>query len=291
MSDFKQWLELNDVYVFTMNGFPYGNFHNERVKENVHTPDWTTKERLDYTQRLFNQLALLIPEGLHGGISTSPISYKHWFKTEDEKSTALKKGAEHMVVVAKQLYEIEQTTGKYLHLDIEPEPDGFLENTDEVLSFYSEYLLPTAKEILFKEFDLDSFEFEKLIKRYITICYDVCHFSLAYEEPSETFKRLDSAGILVGKIQVSAALKIIFDKGRNDEIWSLLEKFNEPTYLHQVTEKIGESVTTYNDLPIILEKKQDSKRIKGSFSCSYIFREIWSLIFNPGPNNKNLDLS
>src|SRR6056297_2489018 len=89
MSDFKQWLELNDVYVFTMNGFPYGNFHNERVKENVHTPDWTTTERLDYTQRLFNQLALLIPEGLHGGISTSPISYKHWFKTEDEKSTAL----------------------------------------------------------------------------------------------------------------------------------------------------------------------------------------------------------
>lgn len=279
MSDFKQWLELNDVYVFTMNGFPYGNFHNERVKENVHTPDWTTKERLDYTQRLFNQLALLIPEGLHGGISTSPISYKHWFKTEDEKSTALKKGAEHMVVVAKQLYEIEQTTGKYLHLDIEPEPDGFLENTDEVLSFYSEYLLPTAKEILFKEFDLDSFEFEKLIKRYITICYDICHFSLAYEEPSETFKRLDSAGILVGKIQVSAALKIIFDKGRNDEIWSLLEKFNEPTYLHQVTEKIGESVTTYNDLPIILEKKQDTKELRAHFHVP-IFLEKFGALFS-----------
>lgn len=279
MSDFKQWLELNDVYVFTMNGFPYGNFHNERVKENVHTPDWTTKERLDYTQRLFNQLALLIPEGLHGGISTSPISYKHWFKTEDEKSTALKKGAEHMVVVAKQLYEIEQTTGKYLHLDIEPEPDGFLENTDEVLSFYSEYLLPTAKEILFKEFDLDSFKFEKLIKRYITICYDICHFSLAYEEPSETFKRLDSAGILVGKIQVSAALKIIFDKGRNDEIWSLLEKFNEPTYLHQVTEKIGESVTTYNDLPIILEKKQDTKELRAHFHVP-IFLEKFGALFS-----------
>lgn len=279
MPDFKQWLELNDVYVFTMNGFPYGNFHNERVKENVHTPDWTTTKRLDYTQRLFNQLALLIPEGLHGGISTSPISYKHWFKTEDEKSSALKKGAEHMVLVAKQLYEIEQTTGKYLHLDIEPEPDGFLENTNEVLSFYSEYLLPAAKEMLLKEFELDSFEFEKLIKRYITICYDICHFSLAYEEPSETFKRLDSAGILVGKIQVSAALKIIFDKGRDDEIWSLLEKFNEPTYLHQVTEKIGESVTTYNDLPIVLEKKQDAKELRAHFHVP-IFLEKFGALFS-----------
>src|SRR5690606_13416695 len=78
LEHFKKWLEDNELYVFTMNGFPYGNFHNQRVKEDVHAPDWTTKERLHYTMRLFDQLAILLPDGMSGGISTSPISYKHW---------------------------------------------------------------------------------------------------------------------------------------------------------------------------------------------------------------------
>ena len=77
---FKKWLDDQGVYVFTMNGFPYGNFHNERVKDDVHTPDWTKVERLTYTKRLFDQLLILLPEGLSGGISTSPISYKYWHK-------------------------------------------------------------------------------------------------------------------------------------------------------------------------------------------------------------------
>src|SRR5690348_15521527 len=42
---FKDWLEEEDCYVFTMNGFPYGGFHHQRVKDQVHTPDWTTAER------------------------------------------------------------------------------------------------------------------------------------------------------------------------------------------------------------------------------------------------------
>ena len=28
LSEFKQWLDSNHLYVFTMNGFPYGNFHD-----------------------------------------------------------------------------------------------------------------------------------------------------------------------------------------------------------------------------------------------------------------------
>ncbi|MGB5318121.1 MAG: xylose isomerase, partial [Eudoraea sp.] len=40
---FKKWLISNNLYVFTMNGFPYGNFHNEVVKDKVHYPDWTTQ--------------------------------------------------------------------------------------------------------------------------------------------------------------------------------------------------------------------------------------------------------
>ena len=146
MADFKKWLSENNLYVFTMNGFPYGNFHDERVKDMVHAPDWTTHERLVYTKRLFRQLSELLPDGLNGGISTSPITYKYWHKTEIDTQNVFEVGAKNMLEVAKQLFEIERTTGKYLHLDIEPEPDGLLENSDEVVSFYANYLLPLGFE-------------------------------------------------------------------------------------------------------------------------------------------------
>src|SRR5690606_20794859 len=40
---FRQWLDENQCYVFTMNGFPYGGFHHTAVKDQVHAPDWTTE--------------------------------------------------------------------------------------------------------------------------------------------------------------------------------------------------------------------------------------------------------
>src|SRR4051794_9931301 len=66
LSDFKIWLHEQNAYVFTMNGFPYGGFHNTRVKDNVHKPDWTTNERVAYTLRLFEILKELLPEGMDG---------------------------------------------------------------------------------------------------------------------------------------------------------------------------------------------------------------------------------
>src|SRR5690606_27763268 len=49
---FRQWLAEENCYVFVMNGFPYGGFHHTRVKDNVHTPDWTTQDRVIYTIQL-----------------------------------------------------------------------------------------------------------------------------------------------------------------------------------------------------------------------------------------------
>ena len=77
---FKQWLKEQDCYVFTMNGFPYGGFHHEKVKDDVHTPDWASAQRVAYTIRLFRILAMLLPEGMEGGVSTSPLSYKIWHR-------------------------------------------------------------------------------------------------------------------------------------------------------------------------------------------------------------------
>ncbi len=278
LHSFKQWLDSNELYVFTMNGFPYGNFHNERVKDDVHAPDWTTTERLQYTQRLFKQLEFLLPYGMEGGISTSPVSYKYWHKTPKAKTEALRQGALNMLAVVLQLLKIEERSGVYLHLDIEPEPDGLLENSGEVLHFFDTYLLPTAKDF-FKEHKIQLDRVEGIVKRYLTICYDVCHFALAFEQPDFTFKKFKSKGINIGKIQISAALKILGEGTDKDAIWDALEQFNEPTYLHQVTEMKNGKVHTYPDLPVVLNKKNDFKEMRAHFHVP-IFLEKFTELYS-----------
>ncbi|MCX7010875.1 MAG: hypothetical protein NTY53_27155, partial [Kiritimatiellaeota bacterium] len=73
--DLRDELDALGLYAFTINGFPFGQFHGAQVKENVYAPDWRTRERLDYTCLLADILADLLPDGLSGSISTLPGSF------------------------------------------------------------------------------------------------------------------------------------------------------------------------------------------------------------------------
>ncbi|MFZ2406864.1 MAG: hypothetical protein WAW41_17145, partial [Methylobacter sp.] len=64
LQDFRDWLHRQDLYVFTLNGFPYGAFHGSRIKDAVYRPDWREPARLDYSNRLAEVLAALLPEGM-----------------------------------------------------------------------------------------------------------------------------------------------------------------------------------------------------------------------------------
>ena len=70
---FESFLRDGDYYVPTINGFPYGAFHRERVKEDVYLPDWRDPARLDYTNRLASLLAELLKGGnlSRGSVSTA----------------------------------------------------------------------------------------------------------------------------------------------------------------------------------------------------------------------------
>jgi hypothetical protein len=35
LEELREFLARNDLYVFTINGFPYGKFHGARVKEGL----------------------------------------------------------------------------------------------------------------------------------------------------------------------------------------------------------------------------------------------------------------
>jgi len=67
LATFQRWLDAHQCYVFTINGFPFGTFHGTRVKEQVYAPDWTSPERVAYTNLLFTLLAQLLPALRNGG--------------------------------------------------------------------------------------------------------------------------------------------------------------------------------------------------------------------------------
>ena len=75
LAEFRAWLDAEGLYVFTINGFPHGTFHGQPVKADVHAPDWRSEERVAYTLRLAEILSALLPDGVDGTISTSPLSY------------------------------------------------------------------------------------------------------------------------------------------------------------------------------------------------------------------------
>lgn len=256
LQEFQQWLGVENAYVFTLNGFPYGDFHRTTVKDQVHFPDWTTTDRRDYTIRSFRILAQLLPEGLDGGISTSPISYRHWFKDESHLNAGMEVATKHLLEVVAVLAEIKKQTGKSLHLDIEPEPDGILENSDEMVWLFSDWLLPIGKPWLAGKLNISQDQAEVLLKEHIQVCYDVCHFAIVYERPEDTFARFEKAGIKIGKIQISAALKALVPDSQEarDLLKVNLLAFEESTYLHQVVARAKDgSLHSYSDLPDALK--------------------------------------
>jgi hypothetical protein len=208
LHEFAAFLSDHDVYVALINGFPYAGFHGCALKDQVFAPDWHGNERVDYTLRLFEVLQALLPSDLDGGVSTCPLSYKRWQQTPDWD--LLSRNVERVA---------EQLRGTAMHLDIEPEPDGLLENTEEFIQFHSR--LNAAKD-------------------NVTLCYDVCHFSVEHETPADTLARMQLAGVPIGRVQVSSALKARMPAQRGT-----LEPLVDATYLHQV---IG-SQERFADLP------------------------------------------
>lgn len=254
LHEFADWLKEAGCYVFTMNGFPYGGFHRTRVKDQVHAPDWTTQARVDYTKRLFDILGRLLPAGMEGGISTSPLTYRHWHKTEALPGV-FETTTQHMAEVLVHLHSIHTSTGQVLHLDVEPEPDGLLESGPEFINWYNEYMLPIGTAALKRQFSLSDGQAAEAVRRHIQLCYDVCHFAVGYESHEEVVGALTKHGIKTGKIQISAALKAALKTGvQREAVVDAFKGFNESTYLHQVVArtKSGE-LKRYPDLPEALE--------------------------------------
>lgn len=254
---FRTFLRERGLYVFTMNGFPYGAFHGGRVKEDVHAPDWRSEERVAYTLRLASLLAELLPPGLEGGISTSPLSYGAWVDRADPAVWA--QFTTNVVRVVEALARTHGSGGPLIHLDIEPEPDGLLERSDQLIAFFEGHLMTSGADELAARLGVDAARARELVSAHVRVCFDTCHVALMYEDPHEALAAYRAAGLRIGKVQVSSALRVTMpEPGERDAVARALAPFVESTYLHQVIARGADgSLTSFADLPQALAHLHD----------------------------------
>ena len=246
---FDELLKLlgDEFYVFTLNGFPYGTFHREPVKENVYRPDWRSSERLSYSNQLADLLARVQPEGGYASISTLPGSFRPWLEqARGGPERARQIIADQLIAHAAHLHEIRRTTGREICLALEPEPFCMLETTADTLAFFDTYLhSPPAISAMAGATGSNAAEAERSLRRHLGVCLDVCHQAVMFEDPLTCVDSLQAAGVRIAKLQLSAALKLApVDVAALAE----LAEFNNSVYLHQTVVKDGAGLQYYLDL-------------------------------------------
>ncbi|MDB6121133.1 MAG: hypothetical protein JWQ71_126 [Pedosphaera sp.] len=239
LNAFKQWLDENDCYVFTINGFPFGRFHGARVKEQVYRPDWTSPERLEYTNLLFDLLAELVPAGVEGSVSTLPGSFKEFITSAGQG----KQIRDNIWRCVEHIAKLSERTGKKLHLGLEPEPLGWFETSAETIQFFNDLRAEHPNDPRLAE--------------HLGVNYDTCHLAVEFEEPQAAIAALQKNGIKISKLHLSSALKV----RPTPEVRQALAAFADDIYLHQVVIRTaGGQRTIYKDLaPALAAQAGDPK--------------------------------
>jgi hypothetical protein len=226
--NFQRWLAENHCYIFTINGFPFGRFHGGRVKEYVYLPDWTSPERLAYTNLLFDLLAQLLPPGIEGSVSTVPGGFKELIRDPAELAQ-IRSNIWHCV---EHIARVSAQTGRTLHLGLEPEPLCLLECSGEVIHFFDRLRAEHKND--------------PRLNQHLGVNYDTCHFAVEFEEPRNALAALRQHGIKISKFHLSSALRV----KPTSAVRTALGAFTEDTYLHQVVVRRSDGARViYRDLP------------------------------------------
>ena len=247
LQSFKAFLDESQLLPFTLNGFPFGDFHSDIVKHDVYLPTWAQHKRLAYTVNLIDLLHQLLPEGETGSISTLPLRWGQPAAPDHEPI----QHAVNLSRAADYAARIESDTGRLIHLCIEPEPGCLIQRTDDLIDCYQNHLLPTGNE--------------KTIRRHIRVCHDVCHAAVMLEPQAEALAKYSAAGISIGKVQVSSAVAADLTNSPPETRTAALQQlaaFNEPRYLHQTVIRTTDGTEHFfEDLPIALDAASNNSAL------------------------------
>lgn len=228
--DLQDVLKRNRLEVVTLNGFPYGGFHDPVVKHAVYRPDWADPARVDHTIDLAHVLVELLPDDVEvGSISTLPLGWERWMDAD-----ALRAAREGLERLGEALDALHDRTGRTIRVGLEHEPGCVLETAQQVMTEIAALDIP-----------------------YVVTSLDACHLAVEFEEPAEVAAQLRDLDAGPGalppavKLQVANALRVTDDElPRRHE---LLDRYVEPRFLHQTRERSPDGITGVDDLDLALD--------------------------------------
>lgn len=251
---FADWLAEVGLLPFTLNGFPHGDFHQAVVKHRVYEPTWAEPARLDYTLDLIAILDALLPPEVEGTISTLPIAWG----TPPPDDATLFRAVGHLHKVADRLARLERETGRLISLCLEPEPGCVLQRSGDVVRFFEEYLLHGHDEAI--------------VRRHLRVCHDICHAAVMFEAQADVVQAYRAAGIEIGKVQVSSAVRVPLQHIAEDDRPAALTQlagFAEDRYLHQTVIADGGELVFHEDLPLALQSVGNPRQAGGEWRVHF----------------------
>jgi hypothetical protein len=238
----KNFLTDNDMYLYTVNAFPYGPFKNQVVKEQVYEPDWRSEERTRYTINVADVLSDVVPLGVSPSIQSAPLGFKPRVTGADVVASF----THHVLRVAAHLVALEARTGRTVTLALEPEPYCFLETTDETVDYFTSHLYTgAAAAMLAKLAGIPISEAHIALRRHVGVVFDICHQAVEYENIPESLQKLVNAGIPIFKLQEAAAMRI---PEVTQKIVDTLARYAKTIYLTQTVELKDGKLTRFLNL-------------------------------------------
>jgi len=233
-----------DVPLWTLNVFPFGDFHENVVKTSVYAPDWGQEDRLLYTRRCAEVGAAFLDEGDVLPMSTLPLGYR----APGAAPADLRVMARNLGRAASMLAAVEAQTGVCCVLALEPEPNCLLETVAQTAGFLEQWLFEEGAWTTVPE---------QHLRRHLGVCVDLCHLAVLGEDPLQALADLRRRGIAVPKIQVSSCLEVRSAAGMDQ-----LLAFEEPRYLHQTVAQNGVRSLDLDDVRARRAEFENAGRIR-----------------------------
>jgi hypothetical protein len=227
----KAFLDDNDLYLYTVNAFPYGPFKNQIIKEEVYEPDWSTVQRTEYTKQVADILAEVCPAFVNPSIQSPPLG----FKPKVTGPEVVEAFAHNIRELAAYLHRLRVRTGRTVTLALEPEPCCFLETTAETVEFFTKTLRSERSlKILGDELGVSAEEARVILRRHVGTVYDICHQAVEFEDITASLQSLVDNDIPVFKLQEAAAVRIPQVTQASVEA---LREYADSVYLTQTVER------------------------------------------------------
>jgi sugar phosphate isomerase/epimerase len=238
----KKFLNDNNMYLYTVNAFPYGPFKGTIVKEQVYEPDWRSEERTTYTKNVADVLADVSPDDVSPSIQSAPLGFKPRVTGPDVVDSF----TDHVIRVCAHLADVEARTGRVVTLALEPEPYCFLETTDETVEYFTKHIYSgKSAEKLAKLARMPISEAHVALRRHVGIVFDICHQAVEFEDIGACLQKLVDAGIPIFKLQEAAALHV---PEVTQKIVDVLKNYSKTIYLTQTVEKKDGKLTRFLNL-------------------------------------------